>query len=46
MKKLFLVLLVVFASACGSTAPAHHGPDVVTAEWTAGDDAPLDAPAP
>ncbi len=43
--------LATLASACGGPAPArrHEGPDVVTAEWTSGDDAviaPSDAGAP
>lgn len=37
--------IALLASACGSAPPARRreGPDVVTAEWTAGDDAVLEA---
>lgn len=44
MKKLVYVFVFVFSSACGAPAPRHHeGPDVVTADWTSGDDAVLDS---
>ncbi len=46
MKKLVVVLFFVFVSACGSSPTRRHeGPDVVTADWTSGDDAVLDAPS-
>jgi len=38
------VMLIVLASACGAsrpTTPVRTGPDVVTADWDAADDARL-----
>lgn len=48
---LVVVVTMALAAACGGAGPesgeAHGrrrtGPDVVTAEWTSGDDAVLDA---
>ncbi len=43
MKWAAMLFAVAMTTACGGPArPARHsGPDVVTAEWTSGDDAPL-----
>lgn len=47
MKWMMLIVLAAIATACGgsaaSSAHARTGPDVVTAEWTSGDDAVLEA---
>ena len=40
-----IVIVVLFVTACGGAGQATHrrqGPDVVTAEWTSGDDAVLE----
>lgn len=48
--RLTLAFLALLATACGGTAartaPRHEGPDVVTAEWTSGDDAVLEGAPP
>lgn len=44
MRWLLCMLVLAITTACGG-APVptrHSGPDVVTAEWTAGDDAVLE----
>ncbi len=48
MKAITISLAVLLMlTACGGPGAQSHGPDEVTATWTAGDDAPLgdDAPA-
>ncbi len=50
MRWLVCVVVLVAATACGgapAVSPAarpRQGPDVVSAEWTSGDDAVLEAP--
>ena len=39
-------LSVLVAIGCGGAPSAPRGPDEVTAEWTSGDDAPLEGAAP
>jgi hypothetical protein len=47
MKRALVVIVIVLASACGSSASAPRGrTDVVTAEWSSGDDVPLTTTAP
>jgi hypothetical protein len=42
--RIVLLTLALLLVACGGTAPRAErtGPDEVTAEWTSGDDVPLD----